>query len=89
MGGIKWEDSKLAQISRLGQEWTVSDVANNRDEYGVMIGWVGQREHDFGADMLSLRHLIDSQMEITRGQYNMWSNPEHKWGKQTNKKKQT
>lgn len=26
----------------------MSDAANNRDEYGVMIGWVGQREHDFG-----------------------------------------
>lgn len=46
----------------------------------VRIGWVGQREYDFGSRHVEFNYLIDSHVYITRGQYNMGFNLEHKWG---------
>lgn len=59
------DDSSIQIGSRMN-----SDAAIIMMSMEVSIGCVGQRKYNF-ADLLSLRYLIDSQMVITRGQYNM------------------
>lgn len=82
-GGLDWEGENGSQGWLKPADWAKDDPVMLKN-VGIRIGWVGQREHDFGHRHVVFHYFMDSHMEVTRGQCNTWSNLEHKWGLKKN-----